>query len=312
MIQHDQVARGHGRLVQRGGVHADDARSGKLAARDWCALRRRLVIRRAIAPGRRRQGAFEEQAGSGLSPLRLAGQQDIGRLRPDVRARRDRRCRRPGRRRRPPAAPRPTASRAGRRRFLGERGRRPGGHVPVNRQVESPTAASTVILRAVGVVVAHLDVQLRAALRAGRTALDPQDRQVRQRLGRGGRFELDLRVGGQRREVGLRPGRALEIADHHQLPPAMIGRRKSGANMRAARSKARFDVHPLRQGAAVGQLVAQGVEVRRRDRRTRPAAARRRGSGWPPARADSGASRRRWSGPARSARRPPRGPPCSG
>ena len=56
---------------------------------------------------------------------------------------------------------------------------------------------------------------------------------------------------------------ALEIADHDQLPPAMVvlGSRRQHAGGQVQRP---IHVEPLRQRAAAGQLVAQGVEIGRR------------------------------------------------
>ena len=227
----------------------------------------------ASLSGRRRQRTFEKQARRGLATGRLPGHQNIGRLRSDVQ---HERIDVVGRQRvvdshkprlaRLPA--RPTCA-----DLLGQRGPPTGrtrARQPARRVAEAHVDRN---LASGGRVVAHLDVELRAALRAGRVSIDAKNRQIRRRLGRGGRFELDLRVAGQRREVGLRPVRSLEIADDDQLPPAMVAL-GSGRQHPCGHVQRAIHVGSFGQRTTPGQLVAQGVEIGRRavENATRPCA----------------------------------------
>ena len=271
-----------------------------------CLLRRCRPFRQ-----RRRQGAFEKQARRGLSALHLPGHQHVGRLRADqqregadvvgrqgvVDAHQPRFARLP--------------ARLAHADLFAERGAAAGrtraGKPPrriAQRHFDRDLSGG-------GRVVAHFDVELHAPLRAGRVAIDPQDRQIRQRLGRGGRFELDVRVGRQRREVGLRPGGALEIAHHDQLPPAMVVLRRRGQHA-GGQVERPIHVDPLRQRRGSGPIRRAGRRSWSRARRRRLAAARPPESDWPPAPAGNEDNWRPRFAPARSARRRPIGRPCSG
>ncbi len=104
--------------------------------------------------------------------------------------------------------------------------------------------------------------------------LRPEDRQVRQRLAGGGRFQgnlvqLNLGVRRQRGEVGLGPTGSLEIADDDQFAPPAVGFRL-GREHPPGHLQRGLHVHPLRQGAAAGQLLAEGLEIGRGALEDRP------------------------------------------
>jgi hypothetical protein len=91
---------------------------------------------------------------------------------------------------------------------------------------------------------------------------DAQDRQVGERLGRGDRFQLDVRAGRQHREIGGGPVRPLKVTDDDDFTPEAGGRAFASENFgRQIQSFRNREFFRRRTGPR--QFVAQHREIGR-------------------------------------------------